>query len=65
MVANALPRYFVARDGAADQSAARCDEFLPGHAVDTFVVGAPHGPKTEWLVATDMLGNLGAIPAAE
>lgn len=64
MAPSALPRYFVAR-ADADQSAVECGEFEPGHAIDTFVLSGRGAPELEWLVATDLLGSLGAIPESE
>lgn len=57
----ALPRYFVAREGAADPSAPP-DDLAPSHVVDTYLLAPGFEPEREWVVATDILGRLVAIP---
>lgn len=61
MPGTSLPRYFVAREGAAERSA-QPDDLAPEHLVDTFLLAPGFEPVREWVVATDILGRLVAIP---
>ncbi len=55
-----LPKYFVSR---ADGVVRPLAEMLPpAHVLDAFFVGGPHLVEREWIVATDAVGNLMAMP---
>jgi hypothetical protein len=59
-----LPRYFVPRT-ATDAAAVPPEPVAAVHVVDCFSLGQAGQPDREWLVVTDGLGNLLALPGSE
>jgi len=62
MTHSSLPRYFVSRAAAQGFSQLPAEPLSPAHVVDCFFTGGRHLVEREWLVATDALGNLLALP---
>jgi hypothetical protein len=62
MAQRSIPRYFVSRSGAEGASRPLKGTLQPAHVVDCFLLGNRHLAEREWIVATDELGNLLALP---
>jgi hypothetical protein len=58
------PRYFVPH-AASPVESVRPDPTLLVHAVDAFRLEAPHALEPEWIMCTDVGGNVVALPASE
>lgn len=64
MAQRSIPRYFITRPDAGTSSRSSEDLLPPAHVIDSFFIGGRHLAEQEWVVATDCLGNLQALPDA-
>lgn len=60
MAQRLIPRYFVTRPDA--DTITSSEEIPPAHVIDSFFTGGRHLVDREWIVTTDCLGNLRAVP---
>lgn len=61
MAQRPLPRYFLSRVHAHSANARHATQ-PPAHVIDCFSVNNRHLAAQEWIIATDSLGNLQALP---